>query len=278
MVQTYRSNHARPHPWRGPWLLSRAGYTPPHEGQCPDLAPFPRRLFVARQRAPKVDISREGATAARYGRNGLPMPISPVLWHAGLRQCAPGRRGATCSAPLASWWRPALAGVLSAASAPSWRHLAVIAFVFGPGCGTDNCGRKSTLSRCSSKPLLSGFVRRAIDRHSQYQNIFFIARDLDGDELAQEGAERPGILRSDRTEALSATEDAESPHDRLANVQHTRRLQRSVNAKLYRQRNLIERCFNKTQALPAHPDMLRETCPELSRRRLTRLETSMDPA
>jgi hypothetical protein len=146
------------------------------------------------------------------------MPISPVFWHAGLRQCAPGRRGATCSAPLASWWRPALAGVLSAASAPSWRHLAVIAFVFGPGCGTDNCGRKSTLSRCSSKPLLSGFVRRAIDRHSQYQSIFFIAPDLDGDELAQEGAEGPGILRSDRKEVLSATEDAESPHDRLANV------------------------------------------------------------
>jgi hypothetical protein len=49
----------------------------------------------------------------------------------------------------------------------------------------------------------------AVDRGVQHQRIIFIARDLGGDELAQKGAEGLGILTSDRTQVLDATERVE---------------------------------------------------------------------
>jgi hypothetical protein len=78
--------------------------------------------------------------------------------------------------------------------------------------------RKPSFSCSSGKPLLSGFVGWTVDRHSQYQSIVFIARDLDGDELAQEGAEGLGILCSNLAPVLSTAENAESLHDRLADI------------------------------------------------------------
>jgi hypothetical protein len=57
----------------------------------------------------------------------------------------------------------------------------------------------------------------AIDRGVQDQRIIFIARDLGGDELAQKGAEGLGILTSDRTQVLDATERVESLQGRSSN-------------------------------------------------------------
>ena len=57
---------------------------------------------------------------------------------------------------------------LTAAGRPAL-VLAVIASVCGPGCGTNNWGRKSTFSCGSSKPLLSGFIRRGVDRYPEHQ-------------------------------------------------------------------------------------------------------------
>ena len=90
---------------------------------------------------------------------------------------------------------------LTAAGRPAL-VLVVIASVCGPGCGTSNWGRKSPFSCGSGKPLLCGFVRRAIDRHPEHRRIVLVAPDLDGHELAQEGAEGFGILTSDRAQVL----------------------------------------------------------------------------
>ena len=100
---------------------------------------------------------------------------------------------------------------LTAAGRPAL-VLVVIASVCGPGCGTSNWGRKSPFSCGSGKPLLCGFVRRAIDRHPEHRRIVLVAPDLDGDELAQEGAEGFGILTSDRAQVLDidTAENAEN--------------------------------------------------------------------
>ena len=45
----------------------------------------------------------------------------------------------------------------------SWRHLAVIASVCAPACGTHNCAGNSPFSGCSFKPLLSGFFGWGVD-------------------------------------------------------------------------------------------------------------------
>src|SRR6476659_4524232 len=74
-------------------------------------------------------------------------------------------------------------------------------------------GRKPAFSCGSGKPLLSCFVGWAIDRHPEHRRFLRVTCHLDGDELAQEGAEGLGILTSDHTQVLNAAERAECLHD-----------------------------------------------------------------
>ena len=59
---------------------------------------------------------------------------------------------------------------------------------------------------------------RGVVRHPEDRRVLRVASDLDGDELAQEGAEGLGILTSDRTQVLDAADRAECLKDRLLNV------------------------------------------------------------
>jgi transposase len=59
-------------------------------------------------------------------------------------------------------------------------------------------------------------------------------------------------------------------------TQRDRKVQRSVDRAIYRQRNLVERYFNKAQTLPPYRDAFRETRRHILLSRGTRIGQKLD--